>query len=125
MCSAKAAACHKDCQTRTTKTIQLQALVTLTYFSCYATDAAMPFAAAAEAISPLEQNLDHGSSGPPTSPFATVVAATGTADTAAGTTASCPDSAPTPWSSRKRRPHKKLTSGSQPRMGIEHSDPAH
>jgi hypothetical protein len=46
MRSAKAAACHKDCQSRTTKTTQLQALVTLTYLSCCATDAATPFVAA-------------------------------------------------------------------------------
>jgi hypothetical protein len=42
MHSAKAAACHKDCQSKTTKMIQLQTLVTLTYFSCYATDAPCP-----------------------------------------------------------------------------------
>ena len=78
--------------------IQQQALVTLTNFSCYATDVATPFTAAAEAISLPAQNLDHGSSGAPTSPFAMVVAAIGPADTSAGTTASCPNSAPTPWS---------------------------
>ena len=42
MRSAKATACHKDCQSKTTKMIQLQTLVTLTYFSCYAIDAPHP-----------------------------------------------------------------------------------
>jgi hypothetical protein len=82
-------------------------LVTLTYFSCCATEAATSFVAAAEAILPPVQNLDHGSSEDTTSPFATVAAATRPADTATGTTASCPDSAPTPWSSQKSRPRKK------------------
>jgi hypothetical protein len=49
---AKAATYHKDCQNRTTKTTQPQALVTLTYFSCCATKAATPFVAAAKVISP-------------------------------------------------------------------------
>jgi hypothetical protein len=87
--------------------IQLQTLVTLTYFSCCAIEVATPLAVAAEAISPPAQNLDHGSSGALVSPFAMVAATIGLADKAAGTTASCPDSAPTPWSSQKSRPRKK------------------
>jgi hypothetical protein len=46
MRSAKVAAYHKNCQSRTMKTTQLQALVTLTYLSCCTTDAATPFVAA-------------------------------------------------------------------------------
>jgi hypothetical protein len=78
-------------------------LVTLTCFSCCITEAATSFAAAAEAISPPAQNLDHGSCEDPTPPLATVATAVGPADTAAGTTTSCPDSTPTPWSSQKCR----------------------
>jgi hypothetical protein len=107
MRSAKAAACHKDCQSRTMKMTQLQALFTLTYFSCCATDAATPFTAAAEVISPPAQNLDHRSSGASVSPFVPVAVATGPANSAAGTTASRLDFAPTPWSSQKHRPLKK------------------
>jgi hypothetical protein len=110
MRSAKVVACHKDCQSRTTNTAQLQALVTHTYFSCCATDAATPFAAAAEVISPPVQNLDHGSSEAPTSPFVPVAAAIGPADTTTGTKASCPDSAPTPYSSQKHRIRQKKNS---------------
>jgi hypothetical protein len=69
-----------------------KALVTITCFSCYATDAATSFAAAVEAISPSAQNLDHGSC---EDPFAT---ATEPAATGAGTTTSCSDPAPTPRS---------------------------
>jgi hypothetical protein len=65
----------------------------LTCFSCCTTEAAMSFAAAAKAISPPVQNLDHG---PCENPFATVGTATGLATTGAGTIASCPDPAPTP-----------------------------
>jgi hypothetical protein len=105
-------------------------LVTLTCFSCCATEAATSFVAATEAISPPAQKLDHGSCEDPTPPLATVATAAGPADTATGTTANCPDSAPTPWSSQKTQtlPNKKsqkLTSRSQSRVGVEHCNPAH
>jgi hypothetical protein len=73
------------------KTTQPQALITLTYFSCSATEAVTPVAAAAEAISPPAQNLAHGSSEAPVSPFVPVAAITGPTDDAASTTASWPD----------------------------------
>jgi hypothetical protein len=59
-------------------------------------------------------------------PLSTVATAAGPAATAAGTTASCSYSAPTPWSSQKRRLRsKKLTNRSQSHVGVEHCDPAH
>jgi hypothetical protein len=70
------------------KTTQLQALITLMYFSCYATEAATPVAAAEEAISPPAQNLAHGSFEALVSPFVPVAATTEPAHDATGTTAS-------------------------------------
>jgi hypothetical protein len=86
------------------KTTQLQALITLTYFSCCATEAATPVAAAAEAISPPAHNLAHGSYEGPVSPSVSVAATTGSADDATSTTANWPDSAPTSHSSQKHGP---------------------
>jgi hypothetical protein len=103
------------------KTTQPQALITLTYFSCRATEAATPVAVAAEAILSSSQNLAHGSSKAPVSPFVPVAATTGPVDDAVGTTASWPDSAPTSHSSQKHGPHsKKLNSRRQSRLGVEH-----
>jgi hypothetical protein len=62
------------------------------------------FAAAAKAISPLAQNLDHGSY---VDPFAPADATTGLAAAGAGTTAICPDSAAAPWSRQNPRLRKK------------------
>ena len=84
---------------------QLQALITLTYFSCCATEAATPVAVVAEAISPPVQNLAHGSSEAPVPPFVSVAATTGPADDAADTTASWLDSALTSDSSHKPGPN--------------------
>jgi hypothetical protein len=68
--STKAAACHQNIfKNRTMKMTQPQALITLTNFSCCATEAAMPVVATAEAISPPVQNLAHGSSETPVSPL--------------------------------------------------------
>jgi hypothetical protein len=105
---------------------QPEALITLTYFSCCATEATAPVAAVVEAISPPTQNLVHGSSKAPVSPFVSVATATGPADDITGTTTSWPNSAPTSHSSQQPGPHKKqLTSRWQPRLGVEHSDLAH
>jgi hypothetical protein len=120
--------CARRRQTPSIKTVKSGAMeekqvpkapVTLTCFSCCATEAATSFTAAAETILPPAQNLD---------PFATVATATGPAVTATGTTASCPDSAPTPWSRQKHRlraKNQKLTSRTLSRVGVEHCDPAH
>jgi hypothetical protein len=86
----------KDCQKiRAMEENKLQKHWLVTCFRCCATEAATSFATVAEAISPLAQNLDHGSC---EDPFATFGTATG-----AGTTASCPDPAPTPRSRQKCR----------------------
>jgi hypothetical protein len=63
----------------------------LTCFSYCATEPATSLAAAAEAISPLAQNLDHGSC---EGPFAPIAMAADPAVAGAGTTASCPASDP-------------------------------
>ena len=129
MHSVKAAACHKKIvKAELQKRYSSKKFVTLTCFSCCATEAATSFAVVAEAISPPAHNLDHGSYEDPMTPLATVAMAAEPADSAAGTTASCPDSAPTTWSIQKRELHKKsqkLTSRSQSRVGVEHCDPTH
>jgi hypothetical protein len=96
MCSAKAAAWHKNCQIRSHNIRAIcRSQGLLTCFSCCATKPAMSIAAAAEAISPLAQNLDHGSC---EYPFAPIATATDTNSIDAGTTASCPASDPAPQS---------------------------
>jgi hypothetical protein len=76
----------------------------LTCLNCCATEATTSFAAAAEAISPSAQNLDHGSC---EDPFATAGTLPGPTATGAGTTTSCPDPAPTSWPRQKRRLREK------------------
>jgi hypothetical protein len=72
----------------------------------------MSLAAMAEAISSLAQNLDHRSC---EDPFALVAMATDPAVVGAGTTASCPDSDPAPWSRQKPQPHSKKNTPTGPR----------
>jgi hypothetical protein len=76
---------------------------------------------AANEISPLAQNLDHGSY---EAPFASAANATGMAAIIARATASCPASDPAPQP-RSRPTLKKLTNESSAGVRIKHHDTAY